>query len=307
MAGSVGVPTPWWQLEGPVGRDPRAAVSNLEASAPPGYQYDRVAMKYVPIVGSATDALAQRARGQSIEDQLLGSFGATTGTGAGGGGAATTGATGSGFPAVSYDTETLPNVAWPGSFGGAPGAPGGATSTAQPTERIAAPDTSAALAAVFNRAKDQVGKTTTGSLTALRTALASRGLLGGGVEGNATGRVVTAGQGQLADTSREQAIQEGTRLNDFAKLGYQGAIEQRGQDITTSEGAANRALDASKAAYSGMIQQRGQNVDAAGTKFSGGITQRGQDITAANAAADRAVGTRGQNLGALSTLLTKLY
>jgi hypothetical protein len=290
MAGSVGVPTPWWQIPGPVGNDPRAAVANLDASAPPGYQYDRVQMKYVPIVGSATDALTQRARGQGIEDSLLGSFGATSGAGTtsgtstGGGGAYT----------------PPPTVSWPGSAGGGSTFPGSQSATALPTERIAVPDTSAAMAAVFNRAKDQVGQTTTGSLTALRSALASRGLLGGGVEGKATGNMITAGAGQLADTTREQAIQEGNRQNDFAKLGYQGAIEQRGQDITTSEGAANRALDAAKTQYSGGITERGQDVTS-------GVTMRGQDITDKNAAADRAVGTRGQNLGALSTLLTKLY
>jgi hypothetical protein len=305
MAGSVGVPTPWWQIPGPVGRSPADAVKNLDESAPPGYQYDRVAMKYVPIVGSATDALAQRARGQGIEDSLLGTFGASTGGAAGG---ATAGAsTGGGFPSVPYDTGTLPNVSFPGNFGASTGAPGAPAGAALPTERIAVPDTSAAMAAVFNRAKDQVGKTTTGSLTALRSALASRGLLGGGIEGKATANTITAGAGQLADTTREQAIQEGNRQNDFAKLGYQGAIEQRGQDITTSEGAANRALDAAKAAYSGQITERGQDVTAAGTKYQGGVTMRGQDITNSNAAADRAVGVRGQNLGALSTLLTKLY
>jgi hypothetical protein len=304
----VGVPTPWWQIPGAVGRSPADAAANLDKSAPPGYQYDRVAMKYVPIVGSATDALAQRTRTQSIEDQLLGTFGATTGgANAGTTGSMSTSTGSSAFPTVPYNTDTLPAVSWPGSFAGGGGAPGGGGTAPAPTAQIAVPDTSAAMAAVFNRAKDQVGRTTTGSLTALRSALASRGLLGGGVEGGATAKTITAGAGQLADTSREQAIQEGTRLNDFAKLGYQGAIEQRGQDITTSEGAANRALDAAKAAYSGAITQRGQNVDASGTQYSGGITQRGQDITAANAAADRAVGVRGQNLGALNTLLTKLY
>ncbi len=303
MAGGVGVPTPWWQIAGPVGRSPADAVANLDASAPPGYQYDRVQMKYVPIVGSATDALAQRARGQGIEDSLLGTFGASTGTAAGG---ATAGAA-AGGGTVPYGGSPLPPVAWPGTPGAAAMPGSAATGTALPTERIAVPDTSAALAAVFNRAKDQVGQTTTGSLTALRSQLASRGLLGGGVESGATAKAITAGAGQLDDTTREQAIQEGNRQNDFAKLGYQGAIEQRGQDITTSEGAANRALDAAKTQFAGGVTERGQDVTAAGTQYQGGVTMRGQDITDKNAAADRAVGVRGQNLGALSTLLTKLY
>jgi hypothetical protein len=156
---------------------------------------------------------------------------------------------------------------------------------------VQAPDTSAAQAAVFGRAKDQVGQETTGAMAALRSALAARGLLGAGLEGKATANVLTKGQQQLVDTTREQAIQEGQRISDFAKVGYLGDLEQRGQDITVSEGAANRALE------------------AANVQFQGGVTERGQDIGAGNSAADRAldtwktkyqggITTRGQNLGA---------
>jgi hypothetical protein len=296
MAGGVGVPTPWWQLEGPVGRSPAAAAANLEASAPPGYTFDKVKMQYVPIAGSATDVLAQRTREQSIQDALLKSFGLGTGSVP-----STTGSSSS-FPTVDYGgTGSPPTVPFGGGLPGTGfGGGGTGTGTPLPTERIAVPDTSAAQAAIFNRAKDQVGRTTAGSLTALRSALAGRGLLGGGAEVKGAANILTGGQQQLGDTTREQAIQEATRQNDFAKLGYQGSIEQRGQDITTSEGAANRALDAAKAAYTGGITQRGQDIEEADTRYQGGITQRGQDITAATAA-------RGQGLGALATLLPKLY
>jgi len=297
MAGGVGVPTPWWQIPGPVGRDPRAAAANLEASAPPGYTYDKVAMKYVPIAGSATDVLAQRTREQNIQDALLKSFGVGTGA------APSTGS--STFPTVSYGGDSgggsPPTVPFGGTLPGT-GYGGGGTGTGTPlaTERIAAPDDSAAVLAAFNRAKDSVGRQTSGSLTALRSALAGRGLLGGGAEVKGASNILTAGQQQLADTSRTQAINEAARQDDFAKLGYQGSIEQRGQDITTSEGAANRALEAAKTAYTGGITQRGQDIEQADTRYSGGITKRGQDITAATAA-------RGQGLGALATLLPKLY
>ena len=291
MAGGVGVPTPWWQIPGPVGRDPRAAAANLEASAPPGYTYDKVAMRYVPIIGSATDALAQRTREQNLQDELLKSFGlGSTGSSIGTGSST--------YPSVGYEgssSSPSPTVNWPGT-GTVPGG-GGVT---LPTERIAVPDTSAAQAAIFNRAKDQVGRTTSGSMTALRSALASRGLLGGGAEVKGTANILTGGQQQLGDTTREQAIQEATRQNDFAKLGYQGAIVQRGQDITTTEGAANRALDAAKAAYSGGITQRGQDIEQGNVRFQGGVTTRGQDVAAATAA-------RSQALGALTSLLPKLY
>ncbi len=306
MAGSVGVPTPWWQIEGPVGRSPAAAAANLDASAPPGYQYDRVQMKYVPIVGSATDALAQRTRAQQIQDDLLKTLtGGGTGTGTGTGDVAF-GAANVGGSMNGGSFAPPPPVAYGGGgyFGGG-GAPAPAGPAAIP--RVQAPDTSAAQAAVFGRAKDQVGEETSGAMAALRSALAARGLLGAGVEGKATANVLTKGQQQLGDTTREQAIQEGQRLSDFAKLGYQGDIEQRGQDITTSEGAANRALS------------------AANTQFSGGVTERGQDIGAGNSAADRAldaaktaylgqVTQRGQTLSAAQgrltatdALLSKLY
>lgn len=305
MGGGGSAPVPWWQLP----NQPQAA-NNLDASAPAGYQYDRVKMAYVPILGSATDALSQRLRQQSIEDRLLGaltgSFGASTGDDGG-----------------DYGSISGGSAPPPEAYGGVGG--GSVPSFSLPPEAapapaatISAPDTSAAQAAIFARAKDKVGLETAGSLTALRSALAGRGLLGGGREVRGTSNVLTAGQQQLGDTTREGAIQEATRMNDFAKLGYQGAIEQRGQDITTSEGAANRALQAattnytgqitqrgqdvsgSEADYSGRVAQRGQDVSARATDLQGAIEQRGQDITSATA-------RRGQNVNAVSSLLSRLY
>ena len=289
MAGGVGVPTPWWQIPGPVGRDPRAAYDNLVKSAPPGYQYDPVKMDYVPIVGSATDALSERTRAQSIQDSLLKSLGL--------GGTGTIGGTGTGGSTdlVEYGgAGSFPSVPYGGGATAPGGAPGGTFVSSIP--RVVAPDTSAAQAAVFNRAKDQVGQETTGAMTALRSALAARGLLGAGVEGKATANVLTKGQQQLGDTTREQAIQEGQRLSDFAKLGYQGDIEQRGQDITQSEGAQNRALEAANVQFQGGIAERGQDIDVAKTKYQGGITQRGQTLDASQG-----------RLSALGTLIGKLY
>lgn len=283
MAGNVGVPTPWWQLPGGGTNNAAAAVSNLDASAPPGYQYDRVAMKYVPIVGSATDVLAQRARSQSIEDQLRNRLFGTSLDGGGGAG-------GDAMATFNYT---------PSSSGSAPGretmqTPQQVSPIADVTD-IAPPDTSVSQANIFARAKDQVGQQTSGGLSALRSALAARGLLGGGEEVKGTSNILTAGQGQLGDTSREQAIQEANRQNDFAKLGYEGAITQRGQNITQNEGAANRALDVAKTAYQGNVTQRAQDIgasdaasqrafDTARTGFEGAVTQRGQTLNARTAA-----------------------
>lgn len=271
--GGIGAPTPWWQLPG----QPNAA-NNLDASAPPGYQYDRVQMRYVPIVGSATDALAQRARGQALVDQLL--------SGGAGGGIFGAGGGGVGGGAVPYAATTTPVPQFT--------APAATTAASIPT--VKPPDDSAAQAAIFARAKDQVGQETQGSMTALRSALAARGLLGGGAEVKGASNILTAGQGQLGKTTTENMTNEAKRQDDFAKLGYQGAIEQRGQDITTTEGAANRALDVAKSNYTGDITQRGQDINQNEVQYQGGITQRGQDVTA-----------RGQTLGALSNLIGKLY
>jgi len=302
MAGGVGIPTPWWQIPGPVGRSPADAAANLEKSAPPGYTYDKVQMKYVPILGSATDVLAQRTRAQTIQDDLLKDL--TGGTGGTGGGAGDVpfdyagGSSGSG-------TGTPPLVTYGGGGGGGTGGGGGGSPAAIP--HVQAPDTSAAQAAVFNRAKDQVGQETSGSLAALRSALAARGLLGAGLEAKGSANVLMKGQQQLGDTTREQAIQEGQRLSDFAKLGYQGDIEQRGQDITTSEGAANRALEAANVQYQGGITERGQDIgagnsaadralDAWKTGYLGRVTQRGQTLSAGTG-----------RLNATDALLSKLY
>jgi hypothetical protein len=263
--GGGGVPIPWWQIPGTAGNSPAAALQNLTKSAPSGYTYDAVQMRYVPIVGSPADALSQRTNLQALLSSLF----------SGGGGAGSSGST----------TSSIPNAAPIPAMS----APSGGTTTAARIPTVAVPDDSAAQAANFARSKDQVGQETAGSLTALRSALAGRGLLGGGMEVKGTANILGKGQGELGNTTRTNMTNEAARIDDFAKLGYQGAIEQRGQDITTNEGAANRALDVAKTNYSGGITQRGQDINQ-------NVTQRGQDITA-----------RGQNLGPLTTLLSKLY
>jgi hypothetical protein len=309
QAGGGSAPVPWWQLP----NQPIAA-NNLDASAPPGYQYDRVQMRYVPILGSPTDALAQRTRAQGQQDQMLDAlmrqltFGSASSGGGGDYASAPAPTSASSAPGVSMGGSSAPVQMVMPSPGAAPAAPA----------TITMPDTKAAQDAIFARAKDKVGLETAGSVTALRSALAARGLLGGGAEVKGTANVLTSGQQQLGDTTREGAIQEAGRLNDFAKLGYQGAIEQRGQDITTSEGAANRALQAAVTNYTGQVSQRGQDVNQNEAEYSGNIAQRGQNLsasegaanralTASDSAANRALAARGQTLASTQALLSRLY
>lgn len=154
--------------------------------------------------------------------------------------------------------------------------PGGGPGGVNRVGNIAPLDTSAAQAAAFAHAKDQVGQIGQGSLTGLRSALGSRGMLGSGGESRATASVANRGMGELGDVARSQAIDKSGLDERTATTNYTGQISQRGQDVTSrgqdlSADAARRQIDASLAA----------------TGYTGAITQRGQDILAAQAAADR--------------------
>lgn len=178
----------------------------------------------------------------------------------GAGGTGGSGTTGSGFP----------NVLGPGAPGGgtAGGASGGlsgyspsssgSSGSAPGQPSLAPPDTTAATAATFNRAKDQVGQTSQGALTGLRSALGGRGMLGSGIEGRGTANVVNQGQQQLGDVSRQSAITTADLAQKNAETAYAGGIQMRGQDITT----------------------RGQDITHGDTYNSQLLTQRGQDVTA---------------------------
>lgn len=116
--------------------------------------------------------------------------------------------------------------------------------TQSPAERVTL-DTgaiNAADAAAYGRAKDQVGASTQGLLKSIQNQFGSRGLRGSSMEGRAAVGALEAGQGQLADTSREQAIQAGNRAVDLAKTSYTGNITQRGQDMDQQQ--AQMALQA---------------------------------------------------------------
>lgn len=131
----------------------------------------------------------------------------------------------------------------------------GATTVAPPTPQVpqVGPiDTSAAQAAAFARAKDQVGQTAGGAIRSLRSVAGSRGMLGSGSEGRQTASVINAGQGQLGDVSRGQAIDTAKTAADTAKFNYTGAVEQRGQDMNAAARARELALAENNARFSQM-------------------------------------------------------
>lgn len=222
--------------------------------SPSGYTTDPNTGRYIPIVGSGSDQLEQRGRQQRLEDEARQRTLSWTTDDRNARDALRTRLIGM----LDRPTETFDASSFmPQSYGAGGGGGGGPAMPAQ-VGTIALPDTSAAQANIFARAKDKVGLQTAGSLASLRSALAGRGSLGGGAEARGATNIISAGQGQLGDTTREQAIQEGNRLTDFAKLGYEGAISQRGQDITargqdiqSQIAARDAALRAAEMAYQG--------------------------------------------------------
>jgi len=117
-------------------------------------------------------------------------------------------------------------------------------------------------AARFARAKDTVGQTTRAALTGLRSALASRGQLGGGGEMRGTRSILESGMGELGDVSREQAIQESERNAEREALGFTGGITMRGQDLSAQQAANALAQRLKEVMYQGDITQRGQDIAA---------------------------------------------
>lgn len=114
----------------------------------------------------------------------------------------------------------------------------------------------AAQAAVFGRAKDRAGQIAKSALQGLRSSLAARGILGSGMEVQGTLDAAMQGAGLIADTSREEAVQEAQRGERAREFQTQAALQHRGQDIT----------------------QRGQDINQLLGIRGQDITQRGQTI-----------------------------
>ena len=92
-------------------------------------------------------------------------------------------------------------------------------------------DEGAARSAAFARAKDQAGQTARASLTSLREALGSRGMLGGGAETVGTANIIGGAGQDVGDFTREQLIQDLDRSSKVADRDYAGKVTKRGQDL----------------------------------------------------------------------------
>lgn len=226
MAGGLtSGPAPWWQQPGQGG-----ALANLQKSAPPGYQYDPIAMSYQRTpqsAGSNVNAF-ENAAFPSLAG-ITSSLGtAATGAAAGTGAPGSTGAFG-----VGTGTGTASGPVTSGSY----------------QAGIQMPDMTAANDAAFAAAKDQVGQTSRASLDSLRGELGATGMLGGGAEAQDVRDVVNNNAEQLGQVSRNNATTNAATALDVAKTNYQGGITQRGQDIQSQEANAQLALTARNQQY----------------------------------------------------------
>ena len=137
------------------------------------------------------------------------------------------------------ESSGLPLLGGSWSSGGGAGGPGGA-----PGPQVQMPDTTAANAAIFARAKDQAGQTAKASLQSLRESLGARGMLGSGAESGATADIIQRAAQGSDEITREQSIQDAGNLASNARAAYQGAIQQRGQDISAQQASAARQQQA---------------------------------------------------------------
>lgn len=148
-------------------------------------------------------------------------------------------------------------------------------SAATPAPHVAHVDTSAARAAAFGRAKDQVGQTSSGSIAALRSVLGGRGMLGSGAESRGAASVINAGQGQLGDVSRQGAI--------------------------TDAGAATREAEINQNAD---VAQRAQDMAAVNERNSGRLAARGQDLSFAESGLNRSTAANSARMQAILGLFS---
>jgi hypothetical protein len=226
-------PTPWWQTT--LGKND--ALGNLQRSAPDGYEYDPVKMSYTRTPTAAGQRGNDYFNALTGGSGLPGSLGALNGGDGGGGG-------GSVFASASSS------------------GPGGTGSVPRPQ----APDMTASNAATFARAKDQAGQIARASLNALNGELGAQGMMGGGAQVQGSRDIITDGMGMVGNVSRENAIQDASMKADFAKLGYQGDVTMRGQDISDKHATAQLKL-AEQDRYMKMLSLLMQSVSGTNSQL----------------------------------------
>jgi hypothetical protein len=89
--------------------------------------------------------------------------------------------------------------------------------------------------ATYGRAKERTGKATSSALKGLRETLASRGLLGSGIEASETGKVFSSGLSDLAETNRQMAERG-------AQRDYEASQAQKDRDLTAAREGLQAAM-----------------------------------------------------------------
>lgn len=97
-------------------------------------------------------------------------------------------------------------------------------------------DVKAAEDAIMARAKDRAGLISKSAMTGLRDSMASRGLLGSGIEGEESAKIMGGAAGGLGELNREQMIQGVQGAQHAADTQFQGDITQRGQNLQALQG-----------------------------------------------------------------------
>lgn len=100
----------------------------------------------------------------------------------------------------------------------------------------------------FSRAKDASSRVHGKALQALKDQMTSRGISGSGIEADATAEMLTDAANYQSGADLAQAIASDERGWEGTKLGYQGDLSQRGQDLglntsTTGFGVSQRGQD----------------------------------------------------------------
>ncbi|MET0742959.1 MAG: hypothetical protein ABWY78_06270 [Microvirga sp.] len=95
----------------------------------------------------------------------------------------------------------------------------------------------------FGRAKSRLANIGRGSMKALESQFARRGLSGSGQEGKQLAGVVGGMRGDLSNVATEQALSALAREAQISDRDYAGGINQRGQNIGISTGNADRTAE----------------------------------------------------------------
>lgn len=186
------------------------------------------------ITGAGSAGTAAGTYTQSALNSIPSLQGLYSGIGSAIGGAGTTG--GAGAPGTG--TGTSGGVVGTGTGATTGGGAGGAY-----VAPIQVPDQSAANAAQFAAAKDTVGQNARAALDSLRGEMGATGQLGGGAEATGTQNVITAGEGQLGNVTRQQAATNAQLGTQVAEQNAQLGVTQRGQDVQAQQAQAQLALE----------------------------------------------------------------